>query len=416
MLTTWKFRIKDSGSAGKVLSRMARAVNMVWNFSKATQRDALQSKSARLIEDKKSGEAIAVPNFLSSSEIEKLVAGAASELGIHAHSMQAVVQEYVKRRVQHKKLLRWRGKKSLGWIPWKSTGVRIENGLIRYCKKEFRYWDSRKLPNDTKIKCGSFNQDARGRWYASITFESEQLQTRCGDQILGGDIGIKTLLSLSDGTKIQRPNLRQKYLAKLRKLEKTRRHSRKKASRNNRYGRLPKAKQVANLAAKVANTRNDYLHKESTKLVSRAAVLALGDVPCKLMNRSKTLSGISLDSGIGAFKNMLSFKAKRAGIAYQEVSERDSSQTCSNCGWKHPRRIGLGVRDWVCGGCSIEHDRDTNAAKNILATYHLFSAQDRSAVAVVRCPVEPRKRRHSRESPTSRRKPRTRDASRAASV
>jgi putative transposase len=387
VLTTWKYRIKDSGSASKALGRMACAVNQVWNFSKATQRDALTAKSARLIEDKKTGKEVSIPNFLSAYDLGSLTAGSSKELGIHSQTIQAITDEYTTRRKQFKKLLRWRGKKSLGWIPWKAAGVRIEKGVIRYCKKNFRYWNSRKLPEDAKIKCGSFNQDARGRWYVSITFESEQLATRCGDQVLGGDIGIKTLLSLSDGTKIDRPNLRQKHLDKLKKLEKTRRHARKKASRSKKYGRLPKAKQVANLAAKVANKRSDYLHKESTKLITRSRAIAVGDVPCRLMNRSKNLSGISLDSGIGAFKNMLHYKAKRAGVAYQEVSERDSTQTCSNCGWKHPRRIGLGVREWVCGGCKVEHDRDTNAARNILATYHLLSAQD-----VVRCPARTRKR------------------------
>ena len=114
--------------------------------------------------------------------------------------------------------------------------------------------------------------------------------------------------------------------------------------------------------------RKDYLHKESTKLVKKCSLIVVGDVPCKLMNRSKTLSGISLDSGIGIFKSMLKFKAVRAASTYLEFSERNSTRTCSKCRTMRPR-IELGVRCWTCGKCGSVHDRDTNAAINILQAY-----------------------------------------------
>lgn len=400
MLTTWRFRIKDSGASGNALTRMARSVNLVWNFSKATQRDALRSKSARLIEDKKSGAQVAIPNFLSSTELDALVAGSSKELGLHSQTVQAITQEYSTRRKQFGKLLRWRGRKSLGWIPYKASGIKWGEDAVTYCGKRFRYWNSRPLPEDAVIKCGRFTQDARGRWYVSVAFESNLLGQEKGEAIVGVDPGIKTLATLSDGTKIERPNLRAKFLEKMRRLERTRKSARKRQARAKRYGRLPKARQVANLAAKVANTRSDYLHKESTKLVARTETIVMGDLSCRFVNRNPKLSAISLDSGLGLFRGMLRYKAQRAGATYVEVSERDSTQTCSSCGWKHSNknRIGLGVRQWTCGGCAIEHDRDINAARNILAAYCPNPAPD-----VVRCQPPPRKRRGSRESPTSKR-------------
>ena len=116
------------------------------------------------------------------------------------------------------------------------------------------------------------------------------------------------------------------------------------------------------------NTRQDYLHKESTKLVRRTSLLVVGNVPCKLMNRSKNLSGISYDSGIGIFKEMLKYKAVRAASIYVEFSEKNSSRTCSKCGFRL-LRIGLEVRSWTCENCSSVHDRDVNASKNILLAY-----------------------------------------------
>lgn len=401
MLTTWKFRIKDGGSAGSTLGRMARSVNTVWNFAKATQRDALRARSARLIEDKKSGNEVAIPNFLSSTELDALVAGSSKELGLHSQTVQTITQEYSTRRKQFAKLLRWRGKKSLGWVPFKASGIKWGDAEVTYCGKRFRYWNSRSLPADAAIKCGRFTQDARGRWYISIAFESESLVLAKGDAEVGIDPGIKTLATLSDGTKIERPNLRAKYLAKMRRLERTRKAARRRQAKAKRFGRLPKARQAAGLAASVANSRADYLHKESTKLVARTGTIVMGDLPCRFVNRNPKLSGISLDSGLGMFRGMLRYKAQRAGATYVEVSERDSTQTCSNCGWKHPRRIGLGVRQWTCGGCAAEHDRDINAARNILAAYRPRPAQD-----VVRCPTSPPKgRRKPRESSASKHEP-----------
>lgn len=368
MPTTWKFRIKDSGAAGRKLVRMSRAVNFVWNFAKETQVNALRAKSARIISDKKTGKAIGIPNFLSAYELNNLVAGSSKELGLHSQSVQSVTEEYARRRKQFGKLLRWRGRKSLGWIPFKSSGIKISDDCVCFSGGKFKFWKSREFPADASLKTGSFSQDKRGRWYFNISFESKSLALEHGDQEVGIDIGIKTLASLSDGSKIERPNLRAGFLAKMKKLEKTRAFARRKGAKNRRYGILPKVKQERNLAAKIANKRKDYLHKESTKLVERTKLIAVGNVPCKLMNRSKNMSGISLDSGIGLFKAMLNYKAARAGSTYFEVSERNSTQTCSNCTLKSARRIELGVREWSCEGCGSHHDRDINAARNILRT------------------------------------------------
>jgi putative transposase len=370
MITTWKYRIKDSGKTGRSLQKMARSVNFVWNFAKQTQVNAFRARSARLVTEKKTSNLVAIPNIISAFELNNLVAGSSKELGLHSQSVQAVTEEFSTRRKQFGKLPRWRGRKSPGWIPWKASGIKISGDSFKYAGQKFRFWNSRDLPLDAQIKTGSLTEDKRGRWYLNITFQSEQIQGVSGREEIGMDIGVKTLASLSNGGKIERPNLREKFLRKMRALEKTRRFARRRASKSKKQIALPKAKQERSLHAKIANTRSDYLHKQSTLLVSLAKVIVVGDVPCKLMNRSRNMAGISLDSGIGMFKKMLNYKAVRAGSMYLEVSERNSTQTCSSCGWKHPkeRRIGLGVREWRCESCGSHHDRDTNAAINILST------------------------------------------------
>ena len=246
MITTYHYRIKDSGKAHALLSQMSRSVNMVWNFCKQTQRDALKNRSVKLIQDSKSKKQISIPYFLSSSEMDALVAGSSKELGLHSQTIQFVSQEYVKKRIKFKKLLRWRGKKSLSWIPFKTSGIVFSGNRIKYAghtfklwnpykkprgmenRKKFKDYDSRGLPDDAKIKTGSFAQDSRGHWYLNITFESNKIgiQRDEGKEI-GVDIGIKTLATCSDGEKIERPNLRKSSLIKLKRLKKCQRYAQK---------------------------------------------------------------------------------------------------------------------------------------------------------------------------------------------
>lgn len=144
-----------------------------------------------MILDKKTSHQLCIPNFLSSAEMDGLVAGSSKELGIHSQTVQSISQEYVRRRIQFKKLLRWRGRQSLGWIPFKASGIQFYGNRVKYGKHEFKFWnsykiphgainkqkyknyDARGLPDDAVIKTGSFSQDKRGRWYLNFTFESQ---------------------------------------------------------------------------------------------------------------------------------------------------------------------------------------------------------------------------------------------------
>ena len=200
--------------------------------------------------------------------MNNLVIGSSKELGLHSQTVQAISEEYVTRRIQFKKLLRWRGKKSSGWIPFKSSAIKIACGKVTYHKQKFSFWNSRDLPKDAKIKTGSFCQDKRGRWYFNITFESKEI---------GIDIGIKTLATCSNGEKIERPNLRKLALIQIKKLKKCQKYAQKKQSKSKKYLPLPKLKQERNIHAKIANTRQDYLHKESTKLVKKCSLIVVGD-------------------------------------------------------------------------------------------------------------------------------------------
>ncbi len=134
--------------------------------------------------------------------------------------------------------------------------------------------------------------------------------------------------------------------------------------------RAKNKKRVKVTHAKIANKRKDDLHKYSRKLVDENAVIFVGNVNFKGLAKTKLAKSV-LDAGWGMLKTMLDYKCDHAGIVFEEVNEAYTTQTCSCCGVipaNSPKgRAGLRIREWSCAECGAMHDRDVNAAKNILA-------------------------------------------------
>lgn len=122
------------------------------------------------------------------------------------------------------------------------------------------------------------------------------------------------------------------------------------------------------LNAKISNRRKDFLHKLSTRLVTRQGAIFVGNVSSTALSQTKMAKSV-LDSGWGMLKTMLQYKSDHAGVWFEEVNEAYSTQTCSVCHARSgPKGLeGLGIRSWECA-CGASHDRDVNAARNILAT------------------------------------------------
>ncbi|WP_158650874.1 RNA-guided endonuclease InsQ/TnpB family protein, partial [Acinetobacter indicus] len=131
-------------------------------------------------------------------------------------------------------------------------------------------------------------------------------------------------------------------------------------------------KRVRALHAKIANCRKDYLHKVSTQLVKDNALIVVGDLSANKLVKTKMAKSV-LDTGFSALKTMLKYKCENAGVMFEEVNERFTTQTCSSCGAitaSSPRgRADLRIRVWECE-CGSVNQRDLNSAKNILALGH----------------------------------------------
>ena len=161
MILTYRYRIKDATTA-KRLRAHAAAVNYVWNFCGETQEAARRQEK----------------HWPSDFDLIELTTGSSALLGLHSDTVQAICKQFVTNRNEARRRPRWRGKKSLGWIPFAAArAIQLDGDAVIYLKRRYRLWRSR--PVDGQIKTGCFAQDARGRWYLNLHVEIAENQT-CG--------------------------------------------------------------------------------------------------------------------------------------------------------------------------------------------------------------------------------------------
>lgn len=202
-----------------------------------------------------------------------------------------------------------------------------------------------------------------GRWYVSLAVQAPDLeQAPAIGAMVGVDLGVKDFAVTSDGEKIpgaRRLARRERNLARYQ-----RRMARKQRGSNNRAKARAK---VARAHRKVAASRADFLHKASARLVRDHDVIVIEDLNIKGMVRNRRLAKAISDCGWGEFRRQLEYKAARHGRRLVVIDRwYPSSKTCSACGHLLTE-LSLSSRAWCCPACRTLHDRDVNAAKNILA-------------------------------------------------
>jgi len=333
-MLTFRYRIKDATS-GKHLQRIAWAVNYVWNYCNEVSLLAWRREK----------------RFLSAFDLINLTAGVGHDLGLHTDTISEICQEYARKKRAAKKIkLKWRSRKrSLCWIPFKGRCVRINGDEVVYKGRRLRFWDSR--PLEGVLKTGSFTQDTCGHWYVNFQCDVEAPGVPLGAAEIGIDLGLKNQLACSDMDEpYSRENLTRTQEDALAMTQ-----------------RAHKKKRVKAIHAHIANTRKDWAHKTTTAIANRAKLIVIGNVSSLKMTKTR-MAKSTLDAGWGQLRTMLAYKANRLGVIYSEVNESGSSVTCSTClARTGPSGLSaLGVRVWTCVGCGSQHDRDLNAAHNIL--------------------------------------------------
>jgi putative transposase len=204
-------------------------------------------------------------------------------------------------------------------------------------------------------------RDAGGRYFASFVVETspEPLPEVAAET--GIDLGLTHFAVLADGRKIASPKFLRRAERKLRKAQKT--FSRKaKGSGNSNKARV----RVARVHAKVADSRRDWLHKESTRIIRENQAVYVEDLCVAGLARTRLAKSVR-DAGWSAFTAMLEYKARKHSRTFARTGRFEpTSQVCSACGARDGPKP-LSVRQWTCTACGTVHDRDVNAARNVLA-------------------------------------------------
>ncbi|MBK8452120.1 MAG: transposase [Thiofilum sp.] len=351
-LKTLKVRVKDKHKP--ILEQMAFEVNQVWNA--ANEITALYSF-------------VPIPevgwvrsNF-SAFDLQKQLKGIKSERGfiIHSTTTQEVIAAHHKARRQFKTdKLRWRissgSKRSLGWIPFKTGAAKWKGGQVYFAGHYFKVWDSYGL-SQYEFRSGSFSQDARGRWYFNIVVEIPILcmETTAKGQV-GIDLGLKDTATCSNGLKLESKQFYRELESKLGIAQ-----------------RAKQKKRIKAIHAQIKNRRLNAIHQFTRKVVNDNGLIVIGNVSSSALAQTKMAKSV-LDAGWFMLKTQLKYKARARSGVFIEVNESYTTQVCSCCGCissNSPKgRAGLRIREWSCPECGVTHDRDVNAAKNLLALGH----------------------------------------------
>jgi putative transposase len=220
----------------------------------------------------------------------------------------------------------------------------------------------RPLPNGCKPSSVTITKDSANRYFVSILLKEEIKPLPIVKKMVGLDLGIKAMVALSTGETMGNPKYFAQDEKKLAKAQ--RRHARKqKGSKNRAKARL----KVARLHARIADRRRDYQHQLSTRIVHENQVICVESLAVKHMVKNHALAKAISDVGWGEFVRQLDYKARWYGRTLVKIDQwYPSSKTCHAC--KHVLdALSLDIREWVCPACGVAHDRDTNAALNILA-------------------------------------------------
>jgi putative transposase len=336
-------RLKVRAEAYPWLNAAAVEVNQVWNYA-----NEISFKAARPF--------AGIPQWLSGFDLDKLTAGATDCFEhIGSATIQRVNAEFATRRQQFKKAkLNWRvsrgAKRSLGWIPFKAIQLKRRGKSLRFSGKAFRVFQ-RELLIGVEWKTGCFAQDAVGDWWLCLPVELPVERFEAKIDAVGLDLGLKSTVATSDGEKLEAGYFYRSIEQKI--------------ARAQRRGHKRQAKRLHRTAAR---RRKDASHQFSRSIIDKYQNIFVGDVSSTKLAKTRMAKSV-LDAGWGILKTQLLYKGQQAGRCVRIINEKYTTRACSSCkALTGPAGLDmLSVRSWNCVSCGDTHDRDVNAARNILS-------------------------------------------------
>ena len=382
MKSRWTFRCYPTPDQVEHLNRTFGCVRFVWNWALRLRSDGFR-KGERIgypATDKALTALKATPEHVWLNEVSSVCLQQA------LRDLQGGFSNFFDKRARYPSFKRKEARQSANYTergfsfdPATRTLKLAKIGAIKV------KWSRGKIPAPSSLR---LIRTASGKYLVSLVVETTPAELPKTGAAIGIDFGVSRLATLSNGERIANPKHGAQWQRRLAFYQKRLARSQKGSKR-----RLRVKRNVARIHEKIANSRSDALHKLSSDLVTRFDVICVEDLNLRGMVKNHSLARAVSDASIGTAIRMIEDKAQRYGKAVVKIDRwYPSSKTCSACGHL-VEKLPLSVRQWTCPECGTHHDRDANAAANILAVGHTVSAHGgtvRRARTTVRERTSPR--------------------------
>lgn len=363
MKSRWTFRCYPTPEQEQHLARTFGCVRFVWNWALRARTDAFRAgeRMGYPATDKALTALKATPEHVWLNEVSSVCLQQA------LRDLQVAFSNFFAKRAAYPNFKRKEARQSANYTE-RGFSFDPERRILKLAKIGAIKvkWSRKAIPHPSSVR---LIRTASGKYFVSLVVETQPAPLPETGESVGIDFGISRLATLSNGECVSNPKHGAKWQRRLAFYQKRLARAKKGSKMREKVKR-----HVARIHEKIANSRLDTLHKLSTDLVTRFDVICVEDLNLRGMLKNHSLARSLHDASIGTAIRMIEEKAERYGKIVVKIDRWfPSSKTCSDCG-HIVEKLPLSVREWTCPSCDTRHDRDMNAAVNIMAVGQTVSA------------------------------------------